>query len=154
MFPKPLSLLAACGWLLLAGWGFRQSTGDDLSLFHHPEETSFSCGTCNEEHARKKSSYEPVPGTPDGKVLFMTNCASCHYPLKDACGPGLEGVAERVSSRQWLYDWVHHSQKLIASGDKYANELYRKWNKTAMTPFPQLTNEQIDAIIRYTSFWD
>lgn len=87
----------------------------------------------------------------DGKALFQANCASCHNPIKDATGPALQGVDKRVPSKEWLYNWVHNSAKLIASGDKYANEVYAKWNKTAMTAFPNLTTQEIDAIITYVN---
>jgi mono/diheme cytochrome c family protein len=88
---------------------------------------------------------------PDGQALFKSNCASCHNPLKDATGPALQGVDKRVPSKEWLYKWVHNSSSVIASGDKYANELYNKWQKTAMTAFPNLSNEDIDAIVTYVN---
>lgn len=88
---------------------------------------------------------------PDGKALFQANCASCHNPYKDATGPALNGVDGRVPNKEWLYKWVKNSASVIASGDKYANDLYAKWNKTAMTAFPSLTNEDIDAIVTYVN---
>jgi predicted CXXCH cytochrome family protein len=88
---------------------------------------------------------------PDGKALFQSNCAACHNPLKDATGPALKGVDTRVPSKEWLYNWIHNSSKVIASGDKYATDLYAKWNKTAMTSFPTLSNEEIDAVITYVN---
>lgn len=88
---------------------------------------------------------------PDGKAIFQSNCAACHNPLKDATGPALKGVDSRVPSKEWLYNWVHNSSKVIASGDKYANDLFAKWNKTAMTAFPQLSNEEIDAVVTYVN---
>ena len=87
----------------------------------------------------------------DGKAIFQANCASCHNPLKDATGPALQGVDKRVPSKEWLYNWIHNSAKVISSGDKYANDLYNKWNKTAMTAFPQLSNAEIDAVIKYVN---
>ncbi|WP_240432910.1 c-type cytochrome [Taibaiella koreensis] len=87
----------------------------------------------------------------DGKALFQANCASCHNPIKDATGPALKGVDKRVPSKDWLHNWVHGSAKVIASGDKYANDLYNKWNKTAMTAFPNLTTQEIDAIVTYVN---
>ena len=87
----------------------------------------------------------------DGKAIFQANCASCHNPIKDATGPALQGVDKRVPSKEWLYNWVHNSAKVISSGDKYANDLYNKWNKTAMTAFPQLSNAEIDAVIKYVN---
>jgi len=86
---------------------------------------------------------------PDGKAIFQANCAACHNPLKDATGPALQGVSARVPSKEWIYKWVHNSASVIGSGDKYANDLYNKWNKTAMTAFPALSNEEIDAVIKY-----
>jgi mono/diheme cytochrome c family protein len=88
---------------------------------------------------------------PDGKALFQANCASCHNPLKDATGPALKGADSRVPSKEWLYKWVHNSASVIASGDKYANDLFIKWNKSAMTQFPQLAEDEIDAIITYVN---
>ena len=88
---------------------------------------------------------------PDGKAIFQSNCASCHNPLKDATGPALKGVDGRVPSKEWIHNWVHGSAKVIATGDKYANDLFNKWNKTAMTAFPQLSNEEIDAVVTYVN---
>lgn len=88
---------------------------------------------------------------PDGKALFQSNCASCHNPLKDATGPALKGVDKRVPSMEWLHNWVHNSSAVIASGDKYANDLFNKFGKTVMTPFPQLKVEEIDAIVAYVN---
>ncbi|MEZ5045506.1 MAG: cytochrome c3 family protein [Chitinophagaceae bacterium] len=87
----------------------------------------------------------------DGKALFQANCASCHNPLKDATGPALKGADSRVPSKEWLYKWVKNSRSVIDEGDKYANEIFAKWNKTAMTGFPSLSNEEIDAIFTYVN---
>lgn len=86
---------------------------------------------------------------PDGKALFQSNCASCHNPFKDATGPALQGVSDRVPSKEWLYEWIHNSQKLVLGGDEYANKVYSDWAKVTMTAFPALSNEEIDAIIDY-----
>lgn len=88
---------------------------------------------------------------PDGKALFMSNCASCHNPIKDATGPALKDIDKTFPTKQWGYDWVHNSAKLIAAGDPTAVAIYNKFNKTAMTPFPQLTEEEIDAILKYAN---
>ncbi len=88
---------------------------------------------------------------PDGKALFQSKCATCHHPLNDATGPALKGVDERVPSKEWLYAWVNNSAKLRNSGDKYAVDIYNTWGKTDMTGFPELSNEDIDAIVTYVN---
>jgi len=86
---------------------------------------------------------------PDGKALFMSNCASCHNPLKDATGPALQNIDKSFPSKQWGYDWVHNSSALIAKNDPTAVAIFTKFNKTQMTAFPQLSTEDIDAILKY-----
>ena len=86
---------------------------------------------------------------PDGQALFKSNCASCHNPLKDATGPALQNIDKTFPTKEWGYNWVHNSAAVIASGDKTANDIYNKFNKAAMTAFPSLKNEEIDAILKY-----
>jgi mono/diheme cytochrome c family protein len=88
---------------------------------------------------------------PDGKALFQANCASCHNPLKKSTGPALQGVDGRVPSKEWLYKWVRNSSAVIQSGDAYAVKIYNEYNKTVMTAFPNLSNEDIDAIVTYVN---
>lgn len=88
---------------------------------------------------------------PDGKALFQSKCATCHHPLNDATGPALQGVDGRVPSKEWLYDWINNSAKVIASGDKYANNVFNTWGKIPMTGFPELSHEDIDAIVTYVN---
>lgn len=88
---------------------------------------------------------------PDGQAIFKANCASCHNPLKDATGPALQGVDKRVPSKEWLYKWIKNPAAVIASGDKYANDIYNKWGKTQMTAFGALSNEEIDAVVTYVN---
>src|SRR4051794_34749986 len=76
---------------------------------------------------------------PDGKALFMSNCASCHNPLKDATGPALQNIDKSFPSKEWGYNWIHNSSAVIASGDKTAVDIYNKFNHTQMTAFPQLS---------------
>lgn len=84
-----------------------------------------------------------------GKTLFRANCAVCHHQTKNSAGPALQGALGRAPDKEWVYKFVRNSAKLIAEGDKYANELYKTYGKTAMTAFPTLSNEDIDAIMAY-----
>ncbi len=86
---------------------------------------------------------------PDGKALFMSNCASCHNPLKDATGPALKGIRSNFPNKEWGYHWIQASGTLISANDPEAIRIFNKFNKTAMTAFPQLSHEEIDAILDY-----
>jgi mono/diheme cytochrome c family protein len=85
----------------------------------------------------------------EGETLFKNNCAACHNTSDEVLvGPGLKGVSERRPI-EWIVKWVHNPQAVIASGDKYANDLYNKFNKAAMTPYPNFSEAQIKGIVAY-----
>lgn len=84
----------------------------------------------------------------DGKQLFMSNCVTCHHPTRDLTGPSIYGVRNRWKNKKLLYEYVKNSTAVIKK-DAYAKQLFEKWNKTVMTPFPKLTNAEIDAIFDY-----
>ncbi len=83
-----------------------------------------------------------------GEALFKANCTSCHALNKRVLGPALAGVNDRHDNA-WLHKWIRNSPGMIASGDKAAVGLYEQYNKAAMTPFPQLTDGDIDNILAY-----
>jgi mono/diheme cytochrome c family protein len=85
----------------------------------------------------------------EGETLFKNNCAACHNTSDEVLvGPGLKGISERRPI-EWIVKWVHNPQAVIASGDKYANDLYNKFNKAAMTAYPNFSEAQIKSIIAY-----
>ena len=85
-----------------------------------------------------------------GKEIFNANCAACHKLDAKSAGPALRGV-EAKYDKEWLYKWIKNSGELIKSGDAQAVKVFEENNKVAMTAFPQLSNEDIDNIIAYTS---
>jgi len=84
-----------------------------------------------------------------GKALFQQDCASCHNVHKKLTGPALKGVEERWSDKKLLHQWIHNSAAVLATGDAYAVNLFNEYNKLAMTPFPNLSEEDIDNILAY-----
>lgn len=91
-----------------------------------------------------------------GETLFKTNCAACHALDKQTIGPALGGVVDRLQKEQnldtaWINKWVKDSKALRLSGDKYANEVFNKFNKVEMTAFPNLTDQDIADILEYTT---
>ena len=116
-----------------------------------------------------QDAVEPVPAAPPsenevastestsaggdvaaGEALFKANCAACHKLDAKMTGPALRGVADKYD-KQWLYDWIHNSSAMIASGDPIAVKIFEENNKAVMTPFPALSDTDIDNILAYTS---
>jgi mono/diheme cytochrome c family protein len=84
-----------------------------------------------------------------GQELFTNNCASCHAITDETVvGPGLKGVTNRRPV-DWILTWVKNPQKVIVGGDKYAVDLYNKFNKAQMTAFPGFKDEDIKSILAY-----
>lgn len=91
-----------------------------------------------------------------GKQLFNQNCAACHSLDRKMTGPALANVEQRLAEDQglnkdWLYAWIKNSPGMISSGDAYAVQIYNEYNQAMMTPFPTLSNQDIDDILAYTA---
>ncbi|HKC68879.1 MAG TPA: c-type cytochrome [Bacteroidia bacterium] len=88
----------------------------------------------------------------DGKAIFKQNCAVCHA-LTDQkiTGPGLKGIGDRAPKEgDWLFNWIKNNEKLIKSGDAYANKIYKENGNTAMTVFEGvLSDDDIKAVEAY-----
>ena len=91
-----------------------------------------------------------------GYKLFQDNCTACHQIDGQLVGPELRNVVARTKEeggvgKEWLHSWIKDNKALRESGDKYANEIYEKFGKQDMLPFPQLSDQDIDDILTYTS---
>ncbi len=93
------------------------------------------------------------PSADVGKTLFRNYCAQCHAKdMKTAgTGPALGGTEDRWSDypREDLYGWIRNSQAMIGAGHPRAVELWEEWKPTVMTPWPNLTDEDIESILVY-----
>ena len=92
----------------------------------------------------------------NGEKLFKANCTACHALDKQLVGPALGGVVDRLKKEQnldtdWLHKWIKDNKSLRESGDKYAIEVYEKFNKTEMLAYPNLTDQDINDILQYTT---
>jgi mono/diheme cytochrome c family protein len=88
----------------------------------------------------------------DGAKLFKQNCAVCHASHTDQklTGPGLKGVFDRAPKGDWLMKWILNNEKLIKSGDAYANKIYNDNGKAAMTVFEgQMNEKDVTAILAF-----
>ena len=91
-----------------------------------------------------------------GKQLFNQNCAACHALNRKMTGPALANVEARLAEdegldKDWLSRWIRNSPAMIAEGDAYSVKIYNEYNQAAMTPFPTLTDQDIDDILAYTA---
>lgn len=83
-----------------------------------------------------------------GDALFKAKCATCHQVFKDGTGPKLfevrqkweDGGAGDGAIIQWVNNW-----ETAAATDDYAKSI-SAWSGTAMTAFPDLSEEQIYSI--------
>ena len=92
----------------------------------------------------------------NGEKLFKADCSACHALDKQLVGPALGGIVDRLKKEQgletdWLHKWIKDNKALRASGDKYALEVFEKFNQTEMLAFPNLTDQEIDDILEYTT---
>jgi len=83
-----------------------------------------------------------------GDGLFKAKCATCHQVFKDGTGPKLfevrkkwqDGGAADGSIIKWVNNW-----QAAAASDPYAQTV-SAWSPTAMSAFPDLSEEQIVSI--------
>jgi len=121
---------------------------------------SFSFAFVNQKIITEKEpqGWCGTPDTPDepdyglGQDLFKANCASCHSKnMKvDMTGPALGGVLERWNGDttklySYIRNWAVYTK---TTNDPYAIEL-EKWDASIMPVFPELTDEELDAILTY-----
>ncbi|PQJ80334.1 cytochrome c3 family protein [Polaribacter porphyrae] len=103
---------------------------------------AFSLSTTSQEvdEARQK----------EGRKIFKSLCASCHKLDKKLIGPALGGIEQRREN-DWLKAWIKNNAELRASGDRDAIAIFEEYNGSVMSAFPQLSDQQIDDILYYTT---
>lgn len=82
--------------------------------------------------------------------IFTEKCSICHSINEDKIGPALAGTAARWGKdAEKLKAFIRNSQAYINTGDPYATKLYEKWNRSNMPAFPNLTDEELEALVVY-----
>ncbi|MEO7962267.1 MAG: PQQ-dependent sugar dehydrogenase, partial [Ginsengibacter sp.] len=82
-----------------------------------------------------------------GKNIFITQCSSCHSLTENSFGPRL-GAVTTILSREYLLSFIENPSKVIATGDKRANVLYRN-TKMMMPSFETLKEDEIISVLAY-----
>lgn len=99
----------------------------------------------------KDSSTADTVVAPNGQRLFKQNCSHCHTTGTDRLtGPGLAGIFQRIPSAIWIRQWIKNNQKLIKSGEFYANKIYNAYGMAQMPVFEGcISDADIDAILDF-----
>ncbi len=82
-----------------------------------------------------------------GKTIYQSKCAPCHILGKDFVGPNLANVEERIPDRKRILEFVNNPVKAMSSNPYFQCLKYQYG--TVMTGFPDLTSNDIDAILNY-----
>lgn len=97
-------------------------------------------------------AQEVDPGVARGKDVFKANCAACHKMEGKLIGPELFKIGDKRDA-DWLKAWIKDNNALVASGDKLAKEVADS-NPAVMTPFPQLSDQDLDDLLKYFEVGD
>ena len=118
---------------------------DGMQLFKGEIKADSTINWINPQSLDKSSVTENLLM---GEKLFKANCASCHKPTKDFTAPALAFVRQRTPDTDWPYRFTVNPSAMYQT-DAYANALFKKFNGTMMTAFPNLDRRQVNAILDY-----
>ena len=125
--------------LLCVSWG--QTASID------PDSTSLTPPTPPDPSEQVPTSTQDAALVSAGETLFKENCTVCHGIHEKVVGPALKDAHKRQPI-SWIKSFIKNSQKVIESGDEYANKLYEEYNQTQMTSF-DFSDQELDALIAY-----
>jgi glucose/arabinose dehydrogenase/mono/diheme cytochrome c family protein len=107
---------------------------------------SWACSSSQEERFGINISTD-APQILNGKALFEKHCSTCHNFNEDAIGPNLSGLTRQIDT-QWIREFIKNPAGAIEAKDPRAIELLAKY-KSQMPGFPDLTDQDIDAVLSY-----
>lgn len=80
---------------------------------------------------------------------FQQNCASCHtIGGGRLVGPDLKNVTDK-KDRQWLVTFMQNPQKMINSGDAYAQQLQKEARGVVMPTLPTMTPARANSLLDF-----
>ncbi len=123
-------------------WEDHVARGDTGSVTHGDHKKENGIAPCGNNIKHNIDS--------EGSTLFNAKCSSCHNASSRAStGPGLMNVLNRIPGGDWKYHFIRNADSVIKSGDGYAVAKFEEYNRIQHTRFPNLKNEEIDAILEY-----
>jgi len=110
----------------------------------------FLISTVNAAAIKESISGKPVDDAviAAGKTLFEGKCQSCHALNNKLVGPALKDVHKR-RSYDWLTKWIRNNEALRKSGDKDAIAIFDQYNKSVMTNFTDLKDDELASLVMY-----
>jgi Cytochrome c len=119
-----------------------------LKRFSESENTKSSSMVIDKD--KKGDSILPVQEI--GKVLYYNKCMSCHGSFRKTDGPwlSLAGFPSRWPDKKELFAFIRNPAEIIGRS-AYAKELKETY-RSVMTPFPDLTDKEIQAILDYITY--
>jgi len=92
-----------------------------------------------------------MPGSmSDGKIIYETNCASCHHLKGNATAPSLAYLSSRRDPR-WLYAYTRSNVRLLWRGDPYTCFLFNRYKMSPMPVFEELSDADLAAVYQYVT---
>lgn len=134
-----LSLITACGALVLTVYF------SIVAVLFQYDMAEVENGT--ESVTQLLPSEENFSELP-GEKIFNANCKACHRINQKLVGPALAGIFDRQDSI-WVINFIRNSSKVIESGDPYAVALFEEYNRTVMTAFPSLTDQELRDLLEF-----
>ncbi|MBC7588541.1 MAG: cytochrome c [Chitinophagaceae bacterium] len=84
-----------------------------------------------------------------GKSLFIENCTVCHKLEQRQCGgPDLLTATDRWPDKKLLREYIKDAESVFKKSE-YARKLRDEYNVLPRHQFPELTDDDVDAIINY-----
>jgi cytochrome c2 len=108
--------------------------------------------SCNNNNADKPGTGTTQQASlpEQGKAIFMQNCTTCHLKNTAVSGPAVAGVLGRWNNdTAHLKAFIRNPSKLISEGFPAAVAASQKANGAMMTPWPNLSDEELNALIAY-----
>ena len=123
-------------------WGKNIDETDTILKIY--KSVTFSNSDTSKNPALKASKFI-FKAHGSGKILFYSNCASCHSIYKNLTGPALNGLINRRSS-EWIYQFLTDRKKV--QNDSLYRALRSNYDYDCLE-FSSLTKEDVELIVDY-----
>ncbi|GAB5417991.1 MAG: hypothetical protein Crog4KO_14440 [Crocinitomicaceae bacterium] len=132
---KAMMMITGLVWI-----GMASSCFNGYSENEAKEKEHGFCGVVTE------SDLNSARETPS---IFKAKCATCHYLTKDATGPKLIGILDRVPSEDWLRNFITNEDSLTRIKDSATLAIQKMKPTSGNHNFQSLSENQLNTLIDY-----